>query len=51
MMFTSFSGSGEELTAGSGEHGYEISGSIKGGEFLDCLSEYSLLKKNFAPWS
>jgi hypothetical protein len=27
------------------EHGNETSGSIKGGEFLDYLSEYQLFKK------
>jgi len=29
------SGSGQELVAGSCEHGNEPSGSMKGGEFLD----------------
>jgi len=28
--------------AGSGEYGYEPSDSIKGGEFLDYLSDFSL---------
>jgi hypothetical protein len=31
------------------EHGNEISGSIKGGEFLDYISDYQLLKKDSAP--
>jgi len=29
----------------------EPSGSIKGGEFLNDLSDYWLLKKDSAPWS
>jgi hypothetical protein len=37
--------------AGCSEHGNEPSGSIKGGEFLDLLSDYYLLKKDSAPWS
>jgi hypothetical protein len=32
--------------AGSCEHGNELSGSIKGGEFLDALSDYYLLRKD-----
>jgi hypothetical protein len=32
--------------AGSCEHGNEILDSIKGGEFLDQMSDYYLLKKN-----
>jgi hypothetical protein len=36
--------------AGSCEHGNELSGFIKGGEFLDWLSDYQLLKDS-APWS
>jgi hypothetical protein len=32
--------------AGTCEYGNELSGSIKCGEFLDCL-----LKKDSAPWS
>jgi hypothetical protein len=36
--------------AGFCEHGNEPSGSIKGGEFLDQLNEYWLLKKDSAPW-
>jgi len=31
------------------EHGNEASGSIKGGEFLDCLNDYKRLKKDSAP--
>jgi hypothetical protein len=30
--------------AGCCEHGNELSGSIKGGEFLDQISDYYLLK-------
>jgi hypothetical protein len=37
--------------AGFCEHGNEHSGSIKGGEFLDCMSDYWLLKKDSAPLS
>jgi hypothetical protein len=33
------------------EDGNEPSGSIKGGEFLDYLSEYQLFKEDYAPWS
>jgi hypothetical protein len=36
---------------GSCEHGYEPSGSAKGGEFLDQLSDCKFLKKDSAPWS
>jgi hypothetical protein len=32
--------------AGSCEHGNEPSGSIKGGELADQLSDYQLLKKD-----
>jgi hypothetical protein len=34
-----------------GENGNEPSGSIKGGEFLDSLSDYQLLNEDSAPWS
>jgi hypothetical protein len=37
--------------ASSCEHGDEHMGSIKGGEFLDKLSDYYLLKKDSASWS
>jgi hypothetical protein len=37
--------------AGSYEHGNEPSRSIKGGEFLDCVSDYQLVKRASAPWS
>jgi hypothetical protein len=30
------------------QHGNKISGSIKGGEFLELLNDYQLLKKDFA---
>jgi hypothetical protein len=36
---------------GSCGHGNETSGSTKGGEFLDYLSNYQLIKKDSAPWS
>jgi len=38
------SGSGEGPVASSCGHGSESSGSIKGGEFLDWLSDSQLLK-------
>jgi hypothetical protein len=47
------SGSGYEPVGGCCEHGNEPepAGSIKGGEFLDLLSDYQLVKKGCAPWS
>jgi hypothetical protein len=33
------------------EHNSEPLGSIKGGEFLEQLSDYQLLKDDAAPWS
>jgi hypothetical protein len=36
--------------AGSFKHGNELSGSLKGGEFTDWLSEYQLLKDS-GPWN
>jgi hypothetical protein len=33
------------------EHGSEHSGSIIGREFLDCMSDYKLLKEDSAPWT
>jgi hypothetical protein len=47
----SASGSGKGHVAGSCEHGHEPSAFIKGGEFLDYLNDYELLKMDFAPWS
>jgi hypothetical protein len=44
-------GSGRGPLRGSYEHGNEISGSIKGGEFLELLSDCQLLKKDCAPWN
>jgi hypothetical protein len=44
-------GLGQRPVAGSWGHGNERSGSIKGGEFLDYLSDHLLLKKDSAPWS
>jgi hypothetical protein len=35
---------------GSCDHGNECSGSIKGGEFLDKLSGFCLMKES-SPWS
>ena len=40
-----------ELVAGCNEYGNEPSGSIKCGEFLDCLTTDQLLKKDSALWS
>jgi len=37
--------------AGFCEHGNENLGFIKGGKFIEYLSDYYLLKKNSAPWS
>jgi hypothetical protein len=37
--------------AGPFENGNELSGSMKGGKFLDYLSDCQLLKKGSAPWS
>jgi hypothetical protein len=37
--------------ADSCEHGNEPSGFIKGGEFLERLSDYLLLMKEYVPWS
>jgi hypothetical protein len=39
------------MRRGSCEHGNEPSGSIKGVEFLDWLSDCKLLKKDYASWS
>jgi hypothetical protein len=33
------------------EYGNEPTHSIKGGEFIDYLSDYQLLKKDSIPWS
>jgi hypothetical protein len=41
---------GQGLMAGFCENGNEPSGSIKGREFLDYLSDCQLLKKDSAPW-
>jgi hypothetical protein len=37
--------------ASSCGHGNEPSGSVKGEEFLDYLSDCELLKKDCAPWT
>jgi hypothetical protein len=39
------------VAADSCEHGNKPSVSIEGGEFLDWLSDYQLLKKDSAPWN
>jgi hypothetical protein len=44
-------GSGQGPVARSCEHGNKPSGSIKGREFLDCMSDYQLLKQNSIPCS
>jgi hypothetical protein len=44
------SGSGYGLVADFCEHSNEPSGSIKGGEFLDQLSDHKLFRDS-APWS
>jgi hypothetical protein len=41
---------GSEPVPGSHEHGIEPSGSIKGRDFCDWLSDDQLLKRNYAPW-
>jgi hypothetical protein len=33
------------------KYGYELPSYIKGGEFLDYLSDYELLSKDSAPWN
>jgi len=43
-------GSGQGSASGICEHGNEPSGSIKGGECRDSLSDYQLLKKYCVPW-
>jgi hypothetical protein len=43
------SGSGYRQVVGSCEYGNESSGSIKGREFLDQLSDYQILTKDYAP--
>jgi hypothetical protein len=45
------SGSGHGPMVGSCEHGNELPSSIKGGEFLDQLSDNKLLKKDSVPWN
>jgi hypothetical protein len=43
------SDSRQGLLTDSCEHGNEPSGSIRGGEFLECLGDYRLLKKESTP--
>jgi len=45
------SGSGEGPVVDSCEHGNESSGFTKGDKFLYQLSDYQLLKKDYAPWT
>jgi len=45
------SGSGQGPVADRSEQGSEPSGSMKGGEFLEQLSDYQFLKKDSVPWS
>jgi hypothetical protein len=51
MDFKEIGWEGVVWTPRSYEHGNERSGSIKGREFLDGLSDFQLLKKGPAPWS
>lgn len=44
------SGSGQEPGAGSCEYGNETSGSLKGKELFDQLSDHQLLEKDFDLW-
>jgi hypothetical protein len=44
-------GSGQGSVTGSFGHGNEPSVSIKGGEFLDYLSDYWLRKQGSARWN
>jgi hypothetical protein len=37
--------------AGSGEHCNEITGSIKGGKFVEQFNNYQLLKNDSVKWS
>jgi hypothetical protein len=45
------SGLGNDPAAGSCENGNEPSGSIKGGKFLEWLSNWQRLKEASVPWS
>jgi hypothetical protein len=45
------SGLVEGRMTGCCEHGNEPSCSMRGGEFLDLLSNYQLLKTDSVPWS
>jgi hypothetical protein len=38
------------IVAGYSERGNDISGSLKGREFIDQLSDYQLLQKYSNPW-
>jgi hypothetical protein len=47
---TDSANSGFGQMVSSWENGNELLGCIKGGEFLDLLSSYELLKKDSNPW-
>jgi hypothetical protein len=36
---------------GACEHGSELSGYVEGTVFLEHISYYQLIKKNYLPWS
>jgi hypothetical protein len=44
-------GSGQGTMVGFFENHNEISGPIKGGEFLGQLRDHQFIKKDFTPWS
>jgi hypothetical protein len=48
-VYTRFKCLGIVTIAGFCEHGNEVSGSIKGGEFVDQLSDFLLLKEYCVP--
>lgn len=50
-MWKLLTGSGHGPVAGSEEHEKLRPGSVKGGEFIDQLSDCQLLKKHSAPWN
>jgi hypothetical protein len=43
--------SGQRSVMGFCKRGSKLSGLVKGGEFLDKLRDYCIIKKNFLPWS
>jgi hypothetical protein len=50
-MWSGLIGSRWVSVADFDKHGHEPSGFIKSGEFLDQLSNYQLIKKDYAPWT